>query len=68
MPEAFVASYSVQCEGKHTYHRKHEAKLAARRTMAMTNGPKRGRIVVYRCPWCGSFHLGHPPSYPRVLP
>jgi hypothetical protein len=45
---------------KHRYHPKRAAKLAARQL-----GPG---YRVYRCPFCGGWHVGHRPDYPRPLP
>jgi NAD-dependent SIR2 family protein deacetylase len=52
---------SRQCAGKYTYRTKNEAKVAARRTM-----PLHGKMRAYRCPHCGSFHLGHSPEQRAV--
>lgn len=50
----FVRSPEVQCEGKHGYRSKAEAKRYARRAEH-----RLGRLVAYRCPHCELFHLGH---------
>jgi hypothetical protein len=61
--EPFVASRERQCGGKHNYRRKIDAKVAARQTMSASrhHTEKRGRLIVYRCPWCEFWHVGHPP-------
>ena len=63
MSEPFVASRERQCGWKHNYRRKIDAKVAARQTMSASrhHTEKRGRLIVYRCPWCEFWHVGHPP-------
>ncbi len=58
-----VYSRESQCAGKRTFRRKAQAKHAARQTMSGgTHSEKPGRVVVYRCPWCDLWHVGHPPK------
>jgi predicted RNA-binding Zn-ribbon protein involved in translation (DUF1610 family) len=51
-----MRSRVVQCDGKRPYASKAEAKTAARRLEHLL-----GRMVSYRCPHCGRFHIGHRP-------
>lgn len=59
MPAPFVGNPRRQCDGKIPYRDKADAKRA--RSRAETHGIlRRGRMVIYRCPWCSNWHLGHP--------
>jgi hypothetical protein len=64
MPVTFRGNPHYQCEGKHNYRRKSDAKAAARQTMSASSHhtEKRGRLIAYRCPWCAFWHVGHPPT------
>jgi len=50
------------CAGKVRYASPAEAELAARRRSAATHT----FIWWYRCPFCNSLHIGHPPRHPRT--
>lgn len=51
-------SRASQCDGKVCYPNKATARKAARRQETAEVG---GRVDVYRCQWCNSFHKGHRP-------
>lgn len=47
-----------QREGKHRYPTKKEARRWRKRTETAFGT---GKMVEYRCSWCGWFHFGHQP-------
>jgi hypothetical protein len=50
------------CEGKRAYS--HEG---AARQMAGQAARERGETLeAYRCPFCGAWHIGHPPARPHL--
>lgn len=56
---AGVFSVRSQCLGKRGYRTKADAKGAKRRTLLSGTG---GGLMIYRCPWCELWHLGHKPA------
>lgn len=44
------------CLRKRRYRRRHDAVQVARKAQA-----RFGRMHAYRCPYCGHYHVGHPP-------
>lgn len=57
VPAHYVAS---ACTGKHAYASWSAAKATLRRTMKTRDvrGQDRPALRVYRCPNCGSYHIG----------
>ena len=55
-----IYSPTSQCRNKRTYMNKSEAKRAIKRTMSGANTQgQRTPMIAYKCPHCGSFHIGH---------
>lgn len=54
MPIPFTADQARQCLGKRPYARKRDAKIAVRHVEQ-----RHGRMIIYRCPHCDRWHLGH---------
>lgn len=50
-----------QCAGKFKHPTRRDARRARQGTHDRTpTGERRpGRLRIYRCPWCGYYHLGH---------
>lgn len=57
------ASFESSCLGKRPYQTARQAKRVARRA---TQNPGTGRIVKYRCPFCGAWHIGHARRRPEA--
>lgn len=58
MSVPYVGAYEHQCRGKRTYANSHAAKKAGKQAQTTNGG---GRLLTYRCNWCGYYHLGHRP-------
>ncbi len=56
-----VRDPAYQCWRKRPYSTKKDAKGAAR-----SIEQRAGRLHVYRCPHCGSWHIGHRPRRPAT--
>lgn len=54
-----------QCDGKIAHQRKADAKAHAVRITSSIGTGNRRRAVVYRCPHCRLWHVGHPPTTDR---
>jgi len=59
MSRAITFSPNSECGTKRRYATKRQAKLAGRWAETLLGG---GRLVPYRCSWCGLFHCGHRPD------
>lgn len=57
MPESFTASPGHQCKGKRVYKSSTMAKRFAKQAQSRFGGSK---MVVYHCPHCHGWHMGHP--------
>lgn len=51
-------NYSKQCYGK----LKHRTYARAAKVMKRMGNQGMGRLNVYSCPWCGSYHVGKVPN------
>lgn len=51
------------CARKSPYSSMHAARLRAADVRARTGE----KVSPYRCPSCGKFHIGHPPSYAQMV-
>lgn len=56
-----MISRESACLGKRCYDTKRRARQGRRRT----NADDRQHLSIYRCPFCGFYHLGHLPARVR---
>ena len=54
MAQAHLFSYESQCGGKQRFAAKADIKVALKRVEQRC-----GRMIPYRCPYCGDWHMGH---------
>lgn len=54
-------SYETQCKDKRQYRRRRDAKAALARYVEPRTTDK-GRLGMYKCPHCDTWHLGHSPK------
>ena len=56
---------AIMCAGKNSFRRRSDAKSSAKKVFNSRfyqdehAGKKTGRLVAYKCPFCGQFHIGH---------
>jgi hypothetical protein len=55
----YVSDRAYQCQGKHSFEKKSQAKAAAKQQQSYGGG---GPINAYRCPHCNFWHTGHAPD------
>lgn len=60
---AYAVTYSSACQGKVGFISRKEAKVLLRTAQRSDRpAPNAGRLMVYSCPYCAFFHIGHRPT------
>ncbi len=54
----YRGSRQSQCTGKIGHKTAAKARAAAKKT----GNDRKGRLNIYRCPWCNKFHVGRVPN------